>query len=140
MDLIGTTDRLIDAPPAAVWERLADVGAWRAWMPNVRWAVLEGELAPGSYVTIKPERGRQTAYRVDAAAAPLLLSLGLTFGPVAALQRTFELSPEGGGTRITQRVAIGGPLRAWLVRAPAARLHDAGAAVLEALANAIAAA
>jgi hypothetical protein len=138
MELIGATGRLIDAAPAAVWQRLANIGAWRTWMPNVQWAVLEGTLAPGAYVTIKPERGRQTAYRIDAAAAPVVLTLGLTFGPVAALQRTFELTAEGTGTRVTQRVAIGGPLRGWLVAALAARIHAAGPTVLDALAGAVA--
>jgi carbon monoxide dehydrogenase subunit G len=137
MILVGRADLRIDAAPARVWERLADVAAWKTWMPGVRWAVLEGELVRGAYVTIRPLRGRQTAYRVDAAAAPLVLSLGLTFGPVAALRHSFTLEPHGTGTRVVHTVEIAGPLRRWLAAGTAARIHAAAPAVLEALAAAL---
>jgi hypothetical protein len=102
MRLIGHAQRPIAASPARVWERLADVGGWKAWMPGVRWAVLERGLGAGGYVTIRPLRGRQTAYHVLVADAPRTLALGLTFGPVAGVCCTWTLVPDGFDTLVTE--------------------------------------
>ncbi len=137
MELTGRSDLHVDVPPPRVWSLLADVNGWRAWMPSVQWAVLEGRLERGAYVTIKPQRRRQTAYRVDAADAPIVLALELTFGPVAALRRSWTLARDGDGTRVTYLVETAGPLRRWLVAGRAERLHAAAPAMLEALAAAL---
>ena len=136
MNLTGRTVLRIDAAPDRVWERLTDVAGWKSWMPGVVWAVLEGGLAGGAYLTIKPERGRQTAYRVGAAVPPRLFALGLTFGPVAALRRTWTLESDGDATRATHTVETDGPFRRWLVAGAAARLHAGAPSMLEALAEA----
>ncbi len=136
MELAGRAERAIAAPPERVWALLADIAGWKSWMPGVKWAVLEREFGPAGYVTIKPEKGRQTAYRIDAAVEPRLLALGLTFGPVAALRHSWTLEPDGSGTRLVHAVEIGGPLRRQLVAPLAARLHTAAPALLDALAAA----
>jgi uncharacterized protein YndB with AHSA1/START domain len=133
MELAGRAERSIATPPERVWALLADIAGWKTWMPGVKWAVLERELGPDGYVTIKPEKGRQTAYRIDAAVAPRLLALGLTFGPLAALRRTWTLEPDAAGTLVVHTVEIGGPLRRRLVAPLAARLHAAAPAMLDAL-------
>jgi uncharacterized protein YndB with AHSA1/START domain len=109
-----------DAPPERVWERLADGMHWHEWSPATDWMVAEGPLEPGGIVTIKRKRGRQTAYRIEAADVPHRLALLLTFGPVASLRLAWTLEPDGGGTRIRQTIEIGGSLRRWLT-APQAR-------------------
>jgi uncharacterized protein YndB with AHSA1/START domain len=138
MELVGRAERSIAVPPERVWATLADIAAWKRWMPGVKWAVLEREFGPDGYVTIKPERGRQTAYRIDAAVEPRLLALGLTFGPVAALRRSWTLAPDAtGGTLVINTVEIAGPFRRNLVAPLAARLHAAAPALLDALASAL---
>jgi len=136
MRLIGQAQRAIAASPARVWERLADVAGWKTWMPGVRWAVLERGLGPGGYVTIRPQRGRQTAYHVLAADAPRTLALALTFGPVAGLSCTWTLMPDGFNTLVTQTIEMGGPLGGWLAASTAERMLAEAPALLEALAAA----
>jgi len=141
VELAGRAERSIAAPPERVWAILADIAGWKAWMPGIRWAVLEREFGPDGYVTIKPENGRQTAYRIDAVVEPRLLALGLTFGPVAALRRSWTLEPDdAGGTLLVHTVEIGGPLRRRLVAPLATRLHTAAPDLLDALASASASA
>jgi uncharacterized protein YndB with AHSA1/START domain len=137
MRLIGQAQREIAAAPARVWERLADVAAWKTWMPGVRWAVLERGLGKGGYVTIRPQRGRQTAYHVLVADAPRTLALALTFGPVAGLCCTWTLLPEGFNTLVTQTIELGGPLGDWLAAATAERMLAEAPALLDSLAQAI---
>ena len=138
MELIGRAELRLAAAPSLVWATLADVGAWRRWMPGVRWSVLEGALgSAGAYVTIKPERGRQTAFHA-VADSPRAIALGMTFGPVASLRRSWILQPDGIGTRVIATVEIGGPLRRWLVAAAARRAQAESPALLEALRAAIA--
>jgi carbon monoxide dehydrogenase subunit G len=134
MELIGATEIAVAAPPERVWALLEDVAGWRTWMPGIRWAVLEGAFERGSYVTLVPERGRrQTAYRIDAADAPATLALGITFGPVAALRRTWSVSVDGTGSRVAYSIEIDGPLRSLLARKTATGLHAAAPALLAAL-------
>jgi hypothetical protein len=137
MRLIGHAQRPIAASPARVWERLADVGGWKAWMPGVRWAVLERGLGAGGYVTIRPLRGRQTAYHVLVADAPRTLALGLTFGPVAGVCCTWTLVPDGFDTLVTETIEMGGPLGGWLAAGTADRMLAEAPALLDALAAAL---
>ena len=135
MELIGHAELHIDAGPDRVWTVLADVAQWKTWMPGVRWAVCERAFASGGYVTIKPERRRQTAYHIERAESHVL-ALALTFGPLASLRRTWTLTPDGSGTLVTHTVEIAGPLRRWLVAGTAARLHADALSSLKALAAA----
>lgn len=134
MELIGSSEIAIAAPPERVWAMLEDVAGWRTWMPGIRWAVLEGAFDVGAYVTLVPERGRrQTAYRIDVADAPATFALGITFGPVAALRRSWIVSGDGTATRLTYAIEIAGPLRSLLARKTAERLHAAAPTLLVAL-------
>lgn len=121
--------------PAAVWGVLTAVAQWRSWNPGIAWVVLEGPLAAGTYVTVKPSRGRQTALRILAAAAPEQLVLGVSAGPLARLRLAYAIAPDGAGSRIRAEVATGGPFPR-LVRAGAAWIAAALPAHLERLARA----
>jgi hypothetical protein len=135
--MIGCFERAIPGPPEAVWARLTAVDDWVHWMPDVRWAVLEGTFDEGGYVTIRPVRGRQTAFRL-AVDAPRRFGLGLSFGPAARVDRVFELSPNEAGTTLVYRVDAGGPLARWLALPIARRAVAAAPALLDALAASLA--
>jgi hypothetical protein len=113
MELIASVEAHAAVAPERVWARLSDGLRWGAWSEASEWMVVEDALKRGRIVTIKRKRGRQTAYRVEAADEPQRLALVLTFGPLASLRLAWELTPDGDGTRIVQTIESGGPLRRW---------------------------
>jgi len=129
-----TAEARSSAPPGDVWRVLADGRRWSDWFEDVDWMVPEGDLAPGTIVTVKPRRMRQTAFHVEAAEPGRVLALIVTFGPAARLRLRWDLRPDGGGTAIVHTVAVGGPLAA-LLRTTAARIAGAMPAALTRLAE-----
>jgi len=121
MELIATAVAHASAEPERVWERLVDGLHWRDWSPATDWMVVEGPLEPGTVVTIKRKRGRQTAFRVETADPARTLALVLTFGPAAQLRIAWTLEAEGGGTLIRQTIETAGRLRRWLTNPQARR-------------------
>jgi uncharacterized protein YndB with AHSA1/START domain len=112
--LIGTAAAVAAVPPDRVWAVLVDAARRSEWDPNVDWAVVEGGLLPGSYLTIKPKRGLQTAYRLAIVERPARFALELTVGPLASLTLTWTIVPAPEGAQIEQRVELAGPLAALL--------------------------
>ena len=121
------------APPPGVWQVLLDGLRWSSWNHGVEWMTVEGELRTGGLLTMKPRRGPQTAFRIEAVVPQRRLALVLTFGPLASLRFRWELAPELGGTTIVQTIGIAGPLAGLLLRA-ATRIAGAMPANLERLA------
>jgi uncharacterized protein YndB with AHSA1/START domain len=121
------------APPARVWTELLDGRRWSLWNHGVAWMTVEGPLEPGTLLTMKPRRGPQTAFRIEAVVPERLLAVVVTFGPLAALRFRWELSAEAGGTAIAQTIAVSGPFGGLLARA-ARRIAEAAPANLERLA------
>lgn len=104
------------AAPEAVWATLTATALWPRWNRSARWAVFEGSLSPGSFLTIQPRRGRQTAYTVEAANEPQRLTFAVRFGPLGRIGYDFRIVPEGEGSRISARLEVSGLLRAPIVR------------------------
>jgi uncharacterized protein YndB with AHSA1/START domain len=122
------------AAPEDVWGVLLDGQGWPLWNPRVEWMVLEGPPRPGTLLTMKPKRVRQTAFRIEAVEPQRLLALVVTFGPAAAMRLRWELAPQATGTAIVQTVAISGPLAGLLLQRAARRIATAMPATLERLA------
>ena len=114
MEVIATAVADSAAGPERVWERLVDGRRWYEWSPATDWMVVDDRLEVGRYVTIKRKRGRQTAFRIEAAEPGRRLALLLTFGRAAQLRISWTLEGEGSGTLITQTIESGGRLRRWL--------------------------
>jgi hypothetical protein len=121
------------ASPEAVWRRLLDGRRWAEWNPGVQWMTVEGQLARGAVVTLKPKGAPQTAMSVEEVTELALLALVVTFGPVATMRLRWELAPAGGGTALAQTVAIGGLLAGPLLRRAAERIAGGMTASLERL-------
>ena len=119
--IVGQAAVTSAARPEQVWERLVDGRRWSAWNGAAAWMVCEGPCAPGGYVTIKPKRGRQTAYHIDAADPPHRFAIRLTFGPLAELRLAWSVAAAPEGSRIEHEVAVDGPLAGLLVGGMARR-------------------
>ncbi len=113
-----------------------DAAAWPQWSEGLAWVVFEGPPEPGTYATIKPLRGRQTAYRIAGAIAPRLFVLELTFGPLARLELTWTIASAAAGSNVEATVVSSGPLAGLLVRRMAERAAANLPANLERLAAA----
>ena len=100
MELIATAVAHSVAAPERVWERLLDGRRWREWSPATDWMVVEGAVEPGTFVTIKRKRGRQTAFRIEVAEPARRLAVLLTFGRAAQMRIAWTLEAEAGGTLI----------------------------------------
>jgi hypothetical protein len=98
------------AAPHEVWSALTTPLRWREWNDGIEWVALEGPLAPGSYATVKPHPGRQTAFHIEAVVADRLLTAFLTLGPLAALSVAFTLAEDEGGSHVALTIGVRGPL------------------------------
>ncbi|GAC1571629.1 MAG: hypothetical protein NVS3B7_01920 [Candidatus Elarobacter sp.] len=130
-----TAEATSPASPERVWAVLTDGLRWSAWNPGVEWMTVEGPLAPGSVMTMKPRGAPQTALRIEAVVPDRLLALVVTFGPLATMRLRWELTPADGRSRIGQAVAISGPLAGMLLRKAALRIAGGMQANLERLAE-----
>lgn len=123
------------ASPQAVWDVLLDGRRWSFWNPGVEWMWIEGDPIPGTLVTIKLKRVRQTAFVIEELVAPQRFALRLTVGPVARMRLTWTLHSTPSGTRIEAAVAIEGVAARLLLQRSAERLAQALPASLERLAE-----
>jgi uncharacterized protein YndB with AHSA1/START domain len=130
-----TAEASSTAPPARVWEALLDGRCWSEWNHGVEWMTVEGPLAPGTLLTMKPRGAPQTAFRIEAVVPGRKLALVVTFGPVAALRFRWELAPAAHGTSIRQTLGTSGPLARVILRRAAERIAGGMAANLERLAQ-----
>lgn len=133
-----TTDALIALPPAAVWEVLADLSRWPHWQPAVATAYLDGPARIGAEGAYAPShrafRGlhQRTAppLRVTACETERLLEITQP-NPVGSMVVRWELSDEGGSTRLTQTVQATGATTPAVVAGAAAPLaRDFGTAAV----------
>lgn len=113
------------AAPQAVWDVLLDGRRWSFWNPGVEWMWLEGDAGPGTLVTIKLKRVRQTALVLTELVPQRRFGLGLTIGPVARLDLTWTLAARGTGTHIDAAVATSGFAAGLLLRRYAGRIAQA---------------
>lgn len=96
------------ASPAQVWRVLADLDSWGTWDTSMEWVRLEGPLAVGSTVVMKPI-GQDPITSTVAAVEPGRRYADQTeFGGVQ-LYFSHVLEPTvDGGTRVVHRLEIAG--------------------------------
>jgi hypothetical protein len=91
-------DRVVAAPPEAVWQVLVDVGRWPQWGPSVRSAELHDatELAAGVRGTVETAVGVRLPFTITGFEA------GRRWGwTVAGVPATgHEVTPVAGGSRV----------------------------------------
>jgi hypothetical protein len=84
MSFVVEAERIIEAPPQRVFDKLADFASWPAWMPRSFVAVVRGAAAPS------PLR-LGDRFRVRVGGAPVASTLR-----VSVLERPRELAWRGG--------------------------------------------
>ena len=112
---IVTADVQIDAPPAAVWAVLTDLGHYPDWNPLFREA--SGQVAAGERITLRavnPANGRLMTVKAKITTVDPAIELrwesslpGLMSG-----EHSFLLAEQHGGTHLTQTEIYKGLLAA----------------------------
>lgn len=101
----------IAAAPDDVWKVLADAAGWSSWDSGV--TGVEGRVAPGEKVKISSAAapGRAFPVKVTAFEPPtrLVFSGGMPLGLFRG-ERTYTLTPDGGGTVFRMREEYTGPM------------------------------
>ena len=118
MRVIAEASAETRADPAAVWAVWADAAVRPRWHPRLEWATLDGPLDAGTTGRWKRDRARPVSVRVDVVEPERRLVLvGIHGLPVARGHYEHELvALPGGGSRITHRMSLSGPLAAPIAR------------------------
>jgi len=99
-----------EAEPAAVWERYTDVERWKQWSPNgVEESSLDGKFEAGSTGHSKAPhlpKGKFELVEVE----PERRFVSRSSFPGGSLTFEHMLEPTDGGTRITHKASLDGPL------------------------------
>ncbi len=92
--------------PRVLWQTMLDGPRYTRWHPRLDWIVFEGEGAPGTLVTVKPKRGRQTAFIVRDSVPDRLLVLETGIGPAMRFTLSIALAPVPGNSQATKLTAL----------------------------------
>ena len=110
------------APPEAIWNRWMDLPTWSDWLKDFEWVRLDGDFTVGKWGTLKLRSGPTLIEKI-AALRPwkwVLTEVEVNKGfsdraPqfLGTMYFHHRLQRVEGGTKVTQRIEIGGPL-GWL--------------------------
>lgn len=93
----------------AVWDVWTDVDGWPRFL-SMRWADLDGEFAVHASGRIKPSSGPSSKFTIVALEPGRFYATQASM-PGATLRFEHEVAPTpSGGTRVTERQTIDGPL------------------------------
>jgi uncharacterized membrane protein len=101
------------APPAAFFERWADMATWPEWNLDVEWVRLDGQFAQGATGTLKPKGGPKTRFVVESLVQDKEF---VDVSRLAGARLTFAhhvTEAAGGGCTVQVQISMSGPL-AWL--------------------------
>ena len=106
------------AAPNILWNLWTRVSEWSAWDPEVVWSKLEGGFSEGTPGVLKPKGGPPVKFVLTRVEEGRAFSDSASL-PLARMRFHHELAPAaGGGTKVTHRVEISGPLGpvfGWLI-------------------------
>jgi uncharacterized protein YndB with AHSA1/START domain len=99
-----------DAPPEAVWNRYTDVENWNEWSKKgVEESSIDGDFEVGTSGTSKAPHLPKGKFEVITVEPERKFASKASL-PGASLVFEHELEPADGGTRITHRATLDGPL------------------------------
>ena len=97
------------ASPESVWERYTDVKLWSEWSKGVEESELDGEFEAGSKGTVKPPNLPRSAFELIEVEPERSFTSQAKL-PLGTIRLEHTLEPTDGGTKITHRTTIDGPL------------------------------
>ena len=98
------------ASAETIWHHWVDAEKWPEHNADLEWARLEGPVAVGSRIVMKPKGSGKTSATITLV-TPLESFRTEARLPLARLRIDHEMSPlPGGGTRFTHRWTMSGPL------------------------------
>jgi hypothetical protein len=100
----------IQAPADRIWKILTDAPGYPTWDSGV--TKVDGSIADGDRITVHSKVAAGRAFPVKVATRPpneMTWTGGMPLGLFTGV-RTFRLSPDDGGTRVTMREEYSGPL------------------------------
>ncbi len=101
------------ATPSAVWRLWSNVQTWPEWNPDVTAITLDGPFAAGTRGRMTTGRGGAHTIRLARVEPGRSFELETAPAPLATFVFRCDVQPEADGSRISQSVAMRGPL-GWL--------------------------
>ena len=98
------------ASPERVWSIWSDPNNWSRWNSGIKSAEVEGPIADGTRGKMTTNRGSTHDVRFSDVVAGRGFSMTMVGPPLTIFTFRCEIAPEGSGCRISQSVAIAGPL------------------------------
>lgn len=98
-----------EASPEKIWERYTDVEQWSEWSKGVAESTLEGEFEAGGKGTTKPPNLPRTRFELIEV-EPERRFVSQSKLPGGTMRFDHLLEPANGGSRITHKVTLAGPL------------------------------
>lgn len=108
---------LINATPEAIWTVLVDGANWTAWNPTIE--KIEGSIVPWGklkvYTKLSPKRAFPVRVSVFEPPHRMVWTGGMPLGLFKG-ERTYTLTPKGGGTEFAMREEFRGLLSPLIAR------------------------
>jgi uncharacterized protein YndB with AHSA1/START domain len=109
----ATVQMQIAAPPAKVWALLVDASSWPSWCPQIESVKATGELAVGTRF-VWTSGGTTIHSEVHLAEPDRRLSWTGVAKPARAIHVWELQATPDGGTLVTVKESMSGPLMSWL--------------------------
>jgi len=103
-------DILINASPATVFSRYADVSSWNEWDADVKSASITGEFKTGTKGILAPAKGPKATFVLSEVSIDRSFT-SKTGLPLCTMLFEHSLVPTDDATRAIHRVSFSGPLR-----------------------------
>ena len=102
--------RSTTASPERVWSLWSDPNNWSRWNSGIRSAIINGPLVSGATGTMETNRGSKHAVTFTDVEPPRHMVMTMSGPPLTTFSFICDVTPNGTGSTISQRVAISGPL------------------------------
>jgi hypothetical protein len=127
--------RKTKAPPDQVWRIWSDTSTWAKWNPDVLSVSLDGPFATGTSGEMRTRAGGMHRIRLEGVEPGHQFRLETAVLPASTFSFRCEVAPVGGGSRISQAIAIGGPFGPLFSVMMGERIASSFGPLLDGLAN-----